>query len=61
MQLDDTRPNRENYITKFMKKRETAVVQSVDDDLKPDPSMVDIVARITDAEIFSKLNFFFTQ
>lgn len=50
MQLDDTRPERINFITKFMKKRQDTTVGAN----KPDPSMLDVVARITDAEIFSK-------
>ncbi|XP_037042887.1 vacuolar protein sorting-associated protein 13-like, partial [Bradysia coprophila] len=54
VQLDDTRPDRQNYITKYMKKRDSAA-HTHDDTSKPDTSMVDIVVRITQNEMFVNL------
>lgn len=79
VQLDDTRPDRQNHLTKYalnihrycwlrtlrimfpphlfdryMKKRQTAN-HSHDDTSKPDTSMVDIVVRITQNEMFGKM------
>lgn len=73
VQMDDARPNRQNYITRYMKKKETPnapppalkqlLMTSVDEDIakaeaaltEPVSSMVDIVARMTDAEMFLQL------
>lgn len=71
VQMDDARPNRQNCITRYMKKKETpkscldvsrefvstiANTEVTDAELsEPVSSMVDIVSRMTDAEIFLQL------
>lgn len=71
VQMDDSRPNRQNCITRYMKKKDTSNVVPVPvpqklitiksdkpdetDIAEPVSSMVDIVARMTDSEMFLQL------
>lgn len=56
VQLDDKRPDRQNCITKFMKKRESGTsIENEGTHHQPSTSMVDIVTRMTNSEVFVNL------
>lgn len=73
VQLDDIRPNRENKITRFMKRREednqfnvsmlnadgTATTADTGGDNIPAKSMIDVVCNIRENDMFGKIKILF--
>lgn len=57
VQLDDIRPNRENKLTRFMKRRQQKVnpTTSPTKSIEPATSMIDVICNMRDNDIFLEL------